>query len=302
MPRDDLFAPQLIIGGDLHTADLAPECRSDNYLDALLQKEVWLGAMQHQYGDIPIIRPGDVFNHWAGGGTEVINRLLAVWPRGPVLAVPGQHDLPQHNVTLQRKTAFQNLVMNGRMVDVAVTPFFLADGIHVVRGCAWGQQPPAPPVRTMGNILVWHVTTWQKPFMPGQLNGDAERLLRMHKGYDLICTGDNHQTFVVADGIRQLVNAGSEMRMTAAQIDHKPCVYLWQAGKPVKQVFFPISPGVISREKVEQAREKEERTSAFVSKLEGGDEIACSFNDNIEVMLKEENSDVCTVVRECLNV
>ena len=79
----------LIIAGDLHAGNLSPECRSDCYIDALLHKLKWIGELQEQY-DVPIIFPGDIFDHWSGGGTEIINKVIAAWPKGIVYTVPGQ--------------------------------------------------------------------------------------------------------------------------------------------------------------------------------------------------------------------
>ena len=301
MPRAEAFKPMVILAGDLHCGDLHPECRSDNYLKALLQKVVWLAELQQKHKNIPILFPGDLFHTWSGGGTEAINALMEVWPTGPVFAVPGNHDLPQHLLKLQQKTAFQTMVLAGKIKDVSGKVVEVGDDTYL-EGCAWGEEPREGMAGNVYNILMWHVTTWQQPFMPEQIAGDADRLLKKRPQFDLICTGDNHQTFTAEDHGNYLVNCGSVMRMTAAQIDHAPCVYLWAPDRPPKQVFIPTVPGVVSRAHVDLVNQREERTNAFVAKLEGGGEVSLSFQDNIETLLKEENSEVCAVVRECLNV
>jgi len=284
----------LIIAGDLHAGNLSPECRSDCYIDALLHKLKWIGELQEQY-DVPIIFPGDIFDHWSGGGTEIINKVIAAWPKGIVYTVPGQHDLPQHNITLQGKTAYQNLILAGKIIDLSTTSIPL-DGF-TLHGAAWGHEPPVP-----GNgisVLVWHITTWQTPFKPGDVPGDAERLLQKYQKYDLIVTGDNHQTFTVDDVLgRKLLNAGSVMRITAAQIDHKPCVYLWRNSGIVETLYIPITD-VVSREHVDKAKDKEERKNAFVTRLSGNTEISLSFDDNIKKCLETESLEVQQVVLEC---
>jgi len=291
----NLFMPDLIVAGDLHAGNLKPECRDDDYLDTLCDKLEQIAKLRRLYG-CPVVFPGDVFDNW-NQNTTLLNRVMRAWPTGIVLGVPGQHDLPQHNVELQEKTAFENLVLNGRLRDVAKCPFDYT-GIFIC-GAAWGTQPPPYPEDNVG-VLVWHVTTWEKPFAPGQKPGEATRLLKANKGWDLIVTGDNHQTFECQDGNRQLLNAGSVMRMRSDQIDHRPCVYLWRRDGKWEKRYLTIDPQVVTRDTVEREKAKERRVSAFVEKLAGDGEVALSFDDNVATLLKEEtDTEVKRLVLEC---
>lgn len=301
MPRMDtldLFIPDLIVGGDLHAGNLKPDCRDDDYLDALLEKIAFFSKLQRLYG-CPIIFPGDLFDQWKADSV-LLNKLLKVWPKGVVLAVPGQHDLPQHNIELQEKTAFQTLVLAGKIQDVASTPY-VGERVTVC-GRAWGGEEPheAHPAAIAGKVLVWHVTTWEKPFAPGQKAGEATRLLKANKGWGLIVTGDNHQTFECKDGNRLLLNAGSVMRMRSDQIDHKPCVFLWRKDGRYQKEFIPIDVQVVSRDARERDKAREERVDAFVEKLAGDGEVALSFDDNVDALLKKEDDvEVKRLVLEC---
>ena len=297
MPRGDTpKLPDLIIAGDLHIGDWQPECRTDNYLDAILQKISWLAKLQVKYQFAPIVFPGDLFNHWKAD-SELLNMILLLWPK-KVLAIPGQHDLPQHNLELQLKTAFETMVLTGRVVDVSKTPHDLNNGF-AVQGCAWGREPGSP-VAGMDNVLVWHTTTWEKPFAPGQKAGAATRLLKKYDAFDLIITGDNHQNFVITDGRRKLVNAGSVMRMRSDQKNFQPCVYLWfaQTGE-LQKINIPCAENVISDERCKAAKEREERENAFISKIESGGDVSMRFEDNIDEALKDESDEVREVVLEC---
>jgi len=289
--------PDLIIAGDLHAGNLSPECRTDNYLDTLCGKLEWLSGLQARYG-CPVVLPGDVFDGWNATST-LLNRLLAVWPKGEVLAVPGQHDLPQHNLELIEKTGFQTLCLAGRIRDVSEEPY--EDTRFYVIGRAWnGVVPKHKYVDILPQVLVWHVTTWEKPFAPGQKPGEATRLLKAKRDWDLIITGDNHQTFECRDGKRSLLNAGSVMRMRSDQIDHRPLVYLWRADGAYETVYFPIDPGAVTRDCREREREKEERISAFVEKLAGEGEVSLSFDDNVDALLEnEEDKAVKRLTLEC---
>jgi hypothetical protein len=110
----------------------------------------------------------------------------------------------------------------------------------------------------------------------------AKRLLKKYPEYDLIVSGDNHESFVVEHQGRLLVNPGSMMRMTAAQIDHKPRLYLWRAkDNSVEEVFFPIEEGVVDRAHIEVQENQDERMDVFVSKLRHDIEIGFDFLHNL---------------------
>jgi hypothetical protein len=106
----------------------------------------------------------------------------------------------------------------------------------------------------------------------------------------LIVVGDNHQTFVVEEGGRLLVSPGSLMRRTADQVNHKPCVFLWDAKtNEVEPVYLPIKKGVISREHIDRVKQRETRIEAFVSHLEKGFEIGLNFKHNLKRLIQENN-------------
>jgi hypothetical protein len=153
------------------------------------------------------------------------------------------------------------------------------------------------PRRTSGTgkkIAVAHIMTWQKkrPF-PGCREDNAKKLLKRFSTYDLIVTGDNHIPFVETYQGRLLVNPGSMMRMKSDQIDHKPRVYLYFAKtNTVKPFYLPIEKGVVSRDHIDKAEDRDERIAAFVESLEDSAEISLSFEENLKKqMSKNKTSD-----------
>ena len=136
-------------------------------------------------------------------------------------------------------------------------------------------------------VLVWHHMTYQKKPFPGATDGFAAGILRKYPDYDLICCGDNHQSFVEEYEGRLLVNPGSMMRMDADQADFKPSVYLWFAeDNTVKRIYLPIQENVISREHIDIKEQRDARIDAFVSKLNGEYVAEMSFEDNLESFFK----------------
>ena len=288
--------PDLVLIGDLHIGDLHPECRSDNYREALARKLTWI---QEQWPDVPKVTAGDVFDHWKQS-PEMITFAIRYLPR-PIVSVRGQHDLPNHSMELADKSAYETLLEAG---TIAGEPEFMSlPGTYQMAGFNWGEvMPPSPIVPTLVArcIAVIHVTVWEVPLVPGQAPGQATQYLKAHTGWDLILTGDNHQTFVVRDGSRLLVNPGSLMRMRADQMDHRPSVFLYYANdNRVEQVFVPIADGVISREHIEVQKQHEQRVSSFIARLERGDmEVGMSFIDNMTEYLRVNSATIEPGVRD----
>jgi hypothetical protein len=305
MPRGDIFLPDLILTGDWHIDSDTPECRTDDYFEAEKAKLLWLAGIQAKYR-CPVIAPGDVFNH-GKADSELLNKVTLILQefKHGILAVPGQHDLICHNLALQEKTAFENMVLNGLIQDVSQKGFLRSKPLDDlwVTGAAWGREPSEETGAPRGGraVLVWHTTIWEKPFAPGQKPGEATKLLKKWNQYALLVTGDNHMNFVCTDGKRKLINCGSVMRMRSDQKDFKPCIYLWQASTgELRQMFFPIAEGVITDAKCAAEKERTERENAFVAKIEEGGDVACSFVSNVQILLQGESEEVKQVVFECI--
>jgi hypothetical protein len=138
-------------------------------------------------------------------------------------------------------------------------------------------------------VLILHTFNFQgKLPWPGCEALPASKLLKKYPEYDLIVTGDNHQSFVEEYEGRLCVNPGSMMRMTADQADFKPSIYLWYAEtNTVKRVYLPIEPDVISREHIDRKRERDDRLDAFVGRLNTEWEAEVSFEENVTRILEE---------------
>ena len=279
-----------ILAADLHLREDQPECRTDDYWKAQARAMKSLRELQKEH-DCPICIAGDIFNHWK------ISPFLAAWsiikmPKQSI-CIPGQHDLPQHNLELMPKAGLQVLkaakvaqvLRSGDKIDCGPS--------SSVYGYGYGEDVSGS-LRKSSNrrILLTHQLVWhlKKPF-PGCSTDSAMKLLRKHSAYDLILTGDNHQPFVVEDKGRLLVNPGSLMRMRADQIDHKPRVYLWNAKRnEVEPVFLPIKKSVISRAHIDKKKERDKRLESFVERLGDEFEVGLSFEDNLKKYFEENKT------------
>lgn len=296
--RRRMGKPTAILSADMHLREDTPICRTDDYFAAQAKKIKFLSDLQREH-DCPILDAGDVFDNWKPS-PYLLGWVIANLPnKSMLLTVPGNHDLPQHNMENIEKSGL-SVLHKAKMIWI----LHERERNHCSGFTAHGfpyQSVIQPPIEmARSNVALSHQMTWhlKKPYL-GCTAGSAMKLLQKHKEYDLIVTGDNHQPFVVEHEGRLLVNPGSMMRMTAAQKDHRPRVYLWYAeGRKVRPVYYPIEKDVISREHIERTESRDERIEAFVTRLKGECEIGLSFEKNLEEFMDKNKTS--TAVKELI--
>ena len=272
MERGKVNKPSAILCGDIHLREDVPVCRTDDYEEAQWRKLDFISDLQKQY-DIPCIHSGDLYHHWKPS-PYLLAKTMQHLPKNFITCL-GNHDLPQHSLDLLEKCGVNVLEKAG---------FLTVTGTH------FGQTPTKATLLFPVNdseLLIWHVMNYQgkKPW-PDCTDPTASAIIKKYN-YSLILTGDNHKTFVEEYEGRVLVNPGSMMRMTADQVDHKPCVFLWYAeSNTVQQVFLPIEEGIISREHLDKKEERNERIDAFINRLNNDYKTELSFEANLNAFFQ----------------
>lgn len=266
--------PSGILTSDWHVREDTPVCFTGDFLNEQWTAIQFINDLQKKY-DCEVYHAGDLFDHWKPS-PYLLSMMISLLP-DRFYTVFGQHDLPQHNLLLDYKSGINTLRQAGK--------------VNVLTKCSWGQEPDEPSIlvaRESGfnpdrKILVWHHLTYIKAPFPGASGGMAAGILRKYPQYDLIVTGDNHQSFTVEYNGRILVNPGNITRQTADQMDFKPRVYLWYAeDNSVVPVYLPVTEGTISREHLELKEERNQRIEAFISQLDGNWDVQLSFEDNLK--------------------
>lgn len=194
----------------------------------------------------PILIAGDIFDKW-NPPPELINFAIKHLPK--CYAIPGQHDLPNHNYEQIERTAYWTLVQAGIITDVH--PDFPCEhnGL-LIHGFPWGYpdmvQPPSNITPLMIDIALVHAYIWtKKACYEGA--PDTHRLKaykKKLKGYDYAIFGDNHKTFAWGEWeppYPMLINPGGFFRRNIDQIDHKPLAYLIYANGDVIPHYFDVT-------------------------------------------------------------
>jgi DNA repair exonuclease SbcCD nuclease subunit len=280
------MTPTMILTADWHLRGDVPTARTDRqtYLHSQSAKRDYIFALAIRLG-IPILIAGDIghkpeWPNWLL--TSFINVVLA--NKGlRILAIPGQHDLPEHRLDQWQNSGVGVLAAAGA-IEMLVEPFNNVTMNDVqIDTAPFGVKPPEWDGGVEGrNILVCHTLLSDRKDDP---NGGeyADPFIKRHDMYDLILCGDNHRTFAKQYRNTLLLSPGSLMRMSADQMGHRPACFLWYAeGNIVRPMYLPIIEGVVSREHIEVVKAKEERLSAFTERLKGAGEIKLSFEKNAE--------------------
>jgi predicted phosphodiesterase len=257
--------PTAILTADLHIRTSSPLCRTDDFLEAQRAKFETLAKLQSWY-NCPILCAGDLTNKW-NSSPETLSLAFKYLMGLEIVAVPGNHDLPAHNLNRLQESAYWTLVCGEVVTDLSDGEVW-DDSTYEVHGYPYGE----PLRHTMGGktkvALVHHyVYKGRKPF-PGQLKRVTD-LMDSLKGYKLIITGDNHIPFSLFHNGQWLVNPGSFTRQKANE-QHRPRVYLWFAkNNKVEPYYFKTDPSAISNAHLKEKKMRDERINRFIDKLGG---------------------------------
>jgi DNA repair exonuclease SbcCD nuclease subunit len=227
-----------ILCADLHLRDTRPICRTDNYLTAQENKIKFIYELRKKHNNCFLFIAGDIF-HKAQSSQYLESLVLQYLNKSDV--IPGNHDLLNHNINQLYHSSF-GVISNSMYKHSNIK---LGDYKTLMCG-----------FRTKGgNKIIGMIHQYvykDKPLHENIKSTKAKKLLK-ENDFDLIVTGDNHETFVEEYQGRILVNPGSMMRMTADQINHKPCVFLYYADEnKVEPVYFPIQENIISRKHIDE--------------------------------------------------
>jgi predicted phosphodiesterase len=297
--------PTAILTGDIHLRDTCPISRKDNYWLAQEKKIIFIMDLQEKYG-IPIIDSGDLL-HKAYSSPFLESWAINNLP--PMITIPGNHDLPNHNLDLFHKSSLSvlNSALNMRVIREPKEGAFIGGGIYIY-GFYYGCKQEFKNIKsfesTKRKVAIIHDMVYESeidPNIPGQ---KSISLLKKFKDADLILTGHNHKNFVVEYQKRLLVNVGSMMRMTADQIDYQPKIYLWYAdNNTLEEIYLPIEKDVIDRNQLDRIQEKDKRLLSFVERINDNFEISLSFNSNLENYFKKNKTRkaVQDIIMEAIN-
>ena len=286
---------KILVTGDWHIRASNPRYRVDNYYETLMGKIKWILDLAEKEECSHILQPGDFFDSPDQSNKVEIElmELLGSYPIDFIYTIFGQHDTKWRNVG---NTALQKFYVS-EFVKLPLNGFLSDDNSTYIYGASWEEEIPEPLNPEAINILITHrMVVQDKPLWDQQKDYiTAKSLLLKYDTYDLIITGDNHQSFMETTTTEKkrgsvLLNCGSLMRTTIAQRDHKPCVWIYDTSlSSYKQHYIPIEPieEVMNLELADETKERNEGLDAFMKGLSSNYGIELKFEDNLKNVIAE---------------
>jgi len=288
--------PTALFIADLHLRENQPICRTDDFKQTVVNKVNFLREVCNKH-DIPLIISGDIFHHWKPSPSLI---RMAINNMPDFIAIPGQHDLPQHSIDLYPQSGLAVLEAAGVAIVLknkegeSYRPAYDWGSLEFkdweVVGYPYGIEPkPSSHTKTKRVVCLIHelVTYTTQPFPDAEAE-KARGLLAKLKGYDLIVSGDNHQQFTFHHRGRSVINPGSVFRTDARQKKHQPKAYLWYGeDNSFEEICIPIDPKVVIQDHLKQKEDKDKRIGAYIEKMNQNYDIKLDFKKNLNTHMRK---------------
>lgn len=196
-------------------------------VQAMYLKQLKDKAAKH--GNAPILIAGDLFDNY-NQPSEFTNFLMGVIPH--VYAIPGNHDLPNHNYNERFRSVYQTFVEAGRITNIEpYMPFPIGKNL-MVYGFPIGFSV-VPRKDLLGekekgrvNVALAHSYIWKQGcgFEGASEDNTVSQYLGKLRGYDVAVFGDNHRDFLVRKKRITIANCGTFMRRRMDEKDLQPKV------------------------------------------------------------------------------
>ena len=270
-----------ILCADLHLRDDKPICRTDNYWETQKRKLQFIidQAKKHNAG---ILCAGDIFHRATKCSFELLNLFSKITVYHRFSCIPGNHDLIGGETNSLHQTAF-GLLLENKIIEYP--------NVFYIKGFPFGAE--IKRAKDKGDkwkfiALIHQMVINDKTLWEGQSEYFLAKSLLKKYNFDLIVSGDNHQSFIVEYKNKFLVNPGSMMRMTAAQIDHEPKIYLYDTEKhEVKTIKIPIEKGVIDISHITNKKQKNEDIEKLINSFSKDQISGETFQEKMKFFLEQ---------------
>lgn len=292
-----------ILTADNHFQYNQPICRIDDFISAQIEKLQFLREIRDDHNAI-ILNAGDLTHKSRVVKQELFSMLLTHLP--VMYGVAGNHDLMYHNLQYLMNSAIGVVISAGLYKYISKEQPVQIEN-DIIYGFSYGQHIEKPQkIGTNKTIAIWHNMIYENnndfTFGDGHY---AKDILKKFPEYDYILTGDNHKTFLVEHNNRYLINPGSLTRDDAAQIDHRPCVWLLDStNNTIDPIYIPIRENVISTAHLDIKKDRDARLEAFVETVNSNYEIGLTFEKNLDnyLSVNDVSEDVKKIIYECIEV
>ena len=296
---------RILATGDWHYRYGVPRKRIDDYISDqdLKINSIFDLAIDEECSFI--IQPGDFFDSHKANDflkRKMIRMIKEREDCPPILTIFGQHDLRYHSSDTKNTPL--------RVLEAAGVVRILGHEQHHIGkeqqalhfyGASWFEDIPTPlhldsPKKDIHILVIHKMIIKNEKLWKGQEDATKGNILLRNNRFDLIVSGDNHQSFSISSGKKHLVNCGSLMRMTTAQLVHKPCVYIYDTeDRTIEKHYIPIEPAekVFDLSTIEKEKKENKELEAFVSRLKDNVKIdGLDYAKNLKNYISENGENI----------
>lgn len=309
--RNEVIA---IVCADLHLSHKAPVFRSaePDWYAAMRRPLTALRELAKEF-EVPVICAGDIFHHWRSP-PELINFAIDELPKG-MYAIPGQHDMPYHDISLMNQSAYRVLMAAGTIQNIPLNPLHISTG-KSTGICLYG-FPWSVPVEDLSSKLpntihlaVVHSYIWSggKRYPGAPKEKHVGTYFKALKNYDAAVFGDNHIPFTVSmendSGDRRILfNCGTFMRRKSDETADPRIGFLTSDGTILPHLLDTSEDKYAEVTEALELAERAFDASGFVDQLANLCQGAMDFASTLNRFLDENDNvdgDVRRIILETL--
>lgn len=267
----------------------------------------YLWQLDTAFYGCPVIVAGDLFHKW-DSPPELINFAIKWMPKD-VVAVPGNHDLPEHRYDQIKRSAYWTLVEAGKIEDLPPGVQIRINKFLTVTGFPHGHTPTPPEggklvrstARDSIELAVIHDYVWINgksfPGCPVLQHADQWSKRLVHCGFDAAHFGDNHKGFRATSlhggpgGGLELFNAGTFLRNNVDEVAYAPMFGLLHRSGKISECHFETTKDVMTVNETTTRGEEPDlnELEQFVAALKDTDEIFFDFRTSVENFMRRKN-------------
>lgn len=283
---------------DLHNRSTNILKRKDNYEKTLNSKMDEIFNVFCKDVDV-ICFPGDIFDSFRASNKtmrKMIKRLSIL--NQTILGVWGQHDLQFRDTDLDKlpigmlEAANCITLLNSDPISIDDCDFY---------GANFEEDIPEIIDGKRFNVLVIHDMIIDTKLWKQQENYKTSRAMLRDHNFDLILSGDNHQSFDTTFKGKTLINGGCIMRNKINLSDHKPRVVIFDTEtRGIENKFLTIAPfnDIFNVEEYEKEVESNKSLEELEEILNTKNEINADFKETCLADSIDESKEVKDIIGE----
>ncbi len=274
--------PILITSSDWHLRTTVPCSRAEkSWFDVMDQR---INQLKAAYPDVPIAVAGDLFDR-PDPPASLVSWAITSLKGMKLYCIPGQHDISQWRLNSRFDGAYGALIKAGIIEDLDAGQWKTMGTMRAAVAMysqPWGSyaMPETDPHQGMFRLCLLHKYVWTNQancYVGADEEFHVTKMTNYLKCFDGVAIGDNH----IAWSMPRLVNHGSLLAMTSAQVGHVPKLGVVYDDNSYAAVPFP------ELEPQWQPTAVQEKVDSIVASLSAMTVSAASFRETLEMRAQQ---------------